>query len=99
MSINPFDDDDGSFFVLVNDEEQHSCRRPSPTFQPAGGASARPGEHCEPDTGSILDAVVHPERQLSALQVAIDRAALPDCDECAAEAAQERRRIPIDHVQ
>ena len=24
MSINPFDDDDGSFLVLVNDEEQHS---------------------------------------------------------------------------
>ena len=24
MSINPFDDDDGTFFVLVNDEEQHS---------------------------------------------------------------------------
>jgi uncharacterized protein YbdZ (MbtH family) len=24
VSINPFDDDDGSFFVLVNDEEQHS---------------------------------------------------------------------------
>ncbi|MGV7852878.1 MbtH family NRPS accessory protein, partial [Mycobacterium kansasii] len=24
MSINPFDDDNGSFFVLVNDEEQHS---------------------------------------------------------------------------
>ena len=24
MSINPFDDDSGSFFVLVNDEEQHS---------------------------------------------------------------------------
>lgn len=24
MSINPFDDDGGSFFVLVNDEEQHS---------------------------------------------------------------------------
>ncbi|SIG23938.1 MbtH-like protein [Mycobacteroides abscessus subsp. abscessus] len=24
MSINPFDDDKGSFFVLVNDEEQHS---------------------------------------------------------------------------
>ncbi len=24
MSINLFDDDDGSFFVLVNDEEQHS---------------------------------------------------------------------------
>lgn len=24
MSTNPFDDDNGSFFVLVNDEEQHS---------------------------------------------------------------------------
>jgi uncharacterized protein YbdZ (MbtH family) len=24
VSINPFDDDDGTFFVLVNDEEQHS---------------------------------------------------------------------------
>ena len=24
MSINPFDDDSGSFLVLVNDEEQHS---------------------------------------------------------------------------
>jgi uncharacterized protein YbdZ (MbtH family) len=24
VSINPFDDDGGSFFVLVNDEEQHS---------------------------------------------------------------------------
>lgn len=29
MSINPFDDDNGSFFVLVNEEEQHS---PWPTF-------------------------------------------------------------------
>lgn len=24
MSINPFDDDNGVFFVLVNEEEQHS---------------------------------------------------------------------------
>lgn len=24
MSINPFDDDNASFFVLMNDEEQHS---------------------------------------------------------------------------
>ncbi len=24
MSNNPFDDEDGVFFVLVNDEEQHS---------------------------------------------------------------------------
>ena len=29
MSINPFDDDNGRFFVLVNDEEQHSLW---PTF-------------------------------------------------------------------
>ena len=24
MTANPFDDDNGSFFVLVNDEDQHS---------------------------------------------------------------------------
>ena len=24
VSVNPFDDDSGSFFVLINDEEQHS---------------------------------------------------------------------------
>jgi uncharacterized protein YbdZ (MbtH family) len=24
VSTNPFDDDNGSFYVLVNDEEQHS---------------------------------------------------------------------------
>lgn len=24
MSTNPFDDDDGTFLVLVNDEDQHS---------------------------------------------------------------------------
>ena len=24
MGVNPFDDDSGGFFVLVNDEEQHS---------------------------------------------------------------------------
>lgn len=24
MSINPFDDDNGTFLVLVNDEDQHS---------------------------------------------------------------------------
>jgi uncharacterized protein YbdZ (MbtH family) len=45
MSINPFDDDDGSFFVLVNDEEQHSLW-PSFVDVPAGwqvvyGAAAR----------------------------------------------------------
>jgi MbtH protein len=29
VSLNPFDDDDGQFFVLVNNEEQHSLW---PTF-------------------------------------------------------------------
>lgn len=45
MSINPFDDDNGSFFALVNDEDQHSLW---PEFAdiPAGwrvvyGAAAR----------------------------------------------------------
>jgi uncharacterized protein YbdZ (MbtH family) len=35
MSTNPFDDDDGTFFALINDEEQHSLW---PTFVevPAG---------------------------------------------------------------
>lgn len=35
MSTNPFDDDDGTFLVLANDEEQHSLW---PTFAevPAG---------------------------------------------------------------
>jgi uncharacterized protein YbdZ (MbtH family) len=35
MSINPFDDDNASFLVLINDEEQHSLW---PTFAdvPAG---------------------------------------------------------------
>jgi MbtH protein len=35
VSTNPFDDDAGSFYVLVNDEEQHSLW---PTFAdvPAG---------------------------------------------------------------
>lgn len=35
VSINPFDDDNGTFYVLINDEEQHSLW---PTFSdvPAG---------------------------------------------------------------
>jgi uncharacterized protein YbdZ (MbtH family) len=32
VSVNPFDDDNGSFFVLINDEEQHSLW---PTFADA----------------------------------------------------------------
>jgi uncharacterized protein YbdZ (MbtH family) len=35
LSTNPFDDDDGNFFVLVNDEEQHSLW-PSFADIPAG---------------------------------------------------------------
>ncbi|MDH6195685.1 uncharacterized protein YbdZ (MbtH family) [Mycobacterium frederiksbergense] len=35
MSINPFDDDNGNFYVLVNDEEQHSLW-PSFAEVPAG---------------------------------------------------------------
>jgi len=31
MSTNPFDDEDGQFYILVNDEEQHSLW---PTFAP-----------------------------------------------------------------
>jgi MbtH protein len=35
MSTNPFDDENGTFFVLVNDEEQHSLW-PSFADVPAG---------------------------------------------------------------
>ncbi|MEO6702274.1 MAG: MbtH family protein [Jatrophihabitantaceae bacterium] len=35
MSTNPFDDDAGEFYVLVNDEEQHSLW-PSFVDAPAG---------------------------------------------------------------
>jgi uncharacterized protein YbdZ (MbtH family) len=35
VSTNPFDDDNGSFFVLINDEEQHSLW-PSFAEIPAG---------------------------------------------------------------
>jgi uncharacterized protein YbdZ (MbtH family) len=50
MSINPFDDDNGTFLVLVNDEEQHSLW---PTFSdvPAGWRVA----YGEADRASCLD--------------------------------------------
>ena len=50
VSINPFDDDDGSFLVLVNDEEQHSLW---PTFAdvPAGWRVA----YGEADRAACLD--------------------------------------------
>ena len=54
MSINPFDDDNGSFFVLVNDEEQHSLR---PTFAdvPAGWRVV----YGESDSAASLDYIEH----------------------------------------
>ena len=50
MSTNPFDDDDGSFLVLVNDEEQHSLW---PTFAdvPAGWRAV----YGEADRAACLD--------------------------------------------
>lgn len=46
MSINPFDDDNGSFLVLVNGEEQHSLW---PTFAnvPAGWQVAHSGSRAD----------------------------------------------------
>jgi len=41
MSTNPFDDPDGTFLVLVNDEGQHSLW-PSTTGVPAGWEVALP---------------------------------------------------------
>lgn len=43
MSTNPFDDDNGSFYVLVNEEDQHSLW---PTFAdvPAGWQVAYGGQ-------------------------------------------------------
>ena len=38
---NPFDDEDGTFAVLVNDEDQH-CIWPSFAETPAGWQQARP---------------------------------------------------------
>jgi hypothetical protein len=47
MSINPFDDANGSFFVLVKDEGNTACGRRSPMFRPVGGwSTARSGTRC-----------------------------------------------------
>ncbi|MEY9854631.1 uncharacterized protein YbdZ (MbtH family) [Catenulispora sp. GAS73] len=48
MSVNPFDDESGEFYVLVNDEEQHSLWPTfadvpdgwRPVFGPAGRAES-----------------------------------------------------------
>jgi len=50
VSINPFDDEDGSFFVLVNDEEQHSLW-PAFADVPAGWRVA----HGEADRAACLE--------------------------------------------
>ncbi len=50
MSTNPFDDENSSFFVLVNDEEQHSLW-PAFADVPAGWQVA----YGEADRASCLD--------------------------------------------
>jgi uncharacterized protein YbdZ (MbtH family) len=50
VSINPFDDDEGRFFVLVNDEEQHSLW-PAFADVPAGWRVV----HGEADRAACLD--------------------------------------------
>ncbi|BCO33660.1 MbtH family protein [Mycobacterium heckeshornense] len=54
MSVNPFDDDNGSFFVLVNDEEQHSLW-PSFADVPAGWRVV----YGEADRAACLDYIEH----------------------------------------
>jgi MbtH protein len=49
VSTNPFDDPDGRFLVLINDEGQHSLW-PSFVEVPAGWSVAQP----ETDRGSAL---------------------------------------------
>jgi len=54
MSTNPFDDDSGGFYVLINDEEQHSLW---PAFAeiPAGWRVV----HGEASRPACLDFVEH----------------------------------------
>jgi glycopeptidolipid biosynthesis protein len=52
MTTNPFDDDNGSFYVLVNEEEQHSLW-PSFADVPAGWRVV----HGEADRASCIDYV------------------------------------------
>ncbi len=52
VSINPFNDDNGGFFVLVNDEEQHSLW---PAF--AGVPAGRHAVHREADRAACLDCI------------------------------------------
>jgi glycopeptidolipid biosynthesis protein len=52
MQTNPFDDDSGSFFVLINDEEQHSLW-PAFADVPAGWQAV----YGEADRAACLDYV------------------------------------------
>lgn len=60
MSTNPFDDEDGVFLVLVNDEEQHSLW-PSFAEVPSGWRVAL-GE------SSRVDALAYVEREWTDLR-------------------------------
>jgi uncharacterized protein YbdZ (MbtH family) len=46
VSINLFDDDNGKFLFLVDDEEQHSLWSAFATFQPAGKSFSAKGAAC-----------------------------------------------------
>jgi len=54
MSTNPFDDDDAAFYVLINDEEQHSLW---PAFAeiPAGWRAVH-GEASRPECLDYIEA-------------------------------------------
>ncbi|MBP2451311.1 MbtH family protein [Mycolicibacterium lutetiense] len=54
MSSNPFDDENGTFYVLVNDEEQHSLW-PAFADMPAGWRVAF-GESSRDDCLSYIEA-------------------------------------------
>jgi hypothetical protein len=45
VSINPFDDDDGSSFVLLDDHEQYLLWPAASMFQPASGPGCASGLH------------------------------------------------------
>jgi uncharacterized protein YbdZ (MbtH family) len=55
LSTNPFDDEDGSFYVLINDEEQYSLW-PAFAEVPAGWRIVH-GEAGTPNRQSCLDYV------------------------------------------
>ncbi|OBJ70926.1 MbtH family protein [Mycobacterium sp. 1274756.6] len=54
MSTNPFDDEDGKFFVLVNDEDQHSLWPHFAEIPPGWRAV-----HGEADRSSCMEYIEH----------------------------------------